>query len=131
MLMSMPKHIHRLIAVFLLGGVCSANFSSLAAAWAWQLRREWISANRCENRYRPELHCGGKCVLMQKLKQTDAETPVGGQPPAVRKVVEFLAPVAWQPLAAPAVYTLRTSVERTAKVHQGHVGAIWHPPSMA
>lgn len=107
------------------------NFSSLASVWAWQLRREWIAANRCENRYRPELQCEGKCILMQKLKQADAETPVGGQPPVVQKVVEFLAPVACQPLAVPAFYALPLSIERTVKVHHGHAGAVWHPPSVA
>jgi len=122
---------HRLIAVFLLGGICSVTFGSQVTVWAWQLRRDWIAANRCENRFQPQLQCGGKCILMQKLKQADAEAPASGQPPVVQKLVEFLAPQARLPLPAPLRPVIMFSIERAPAVHPGHSGAVWHPPSAA
>lgn len=37
----------------------------------FELNREHITENLCDNRSRPELKCNGKCYLMQKLKQAD------------------------------------------------------------
>ena len=34
----------------------------------YQLNKEYIAKNLCENRNRPELHCDGKCYLAKKLK---------------------------------------------------------------
>lgn len=33
--------------------------------------QDYIAKNLCVNRDKPELHCNGKCILMQKLKLTD------------------------------------------------------------
>jgi hypothetical protein len=33
------------------------------------MQQGYIAKNLCENRYRPMLHCDGKCVLAKKLKQ--------------------------------------------------------------
>jgi hypothetical protein len=30
--------------------------------------RNYIAKNLCENRYRPGLHCNGKCVFMKKMR---------------------------------------------------------------
>jgi len=38
---------------------------------SFQLNRNYIAKNLCENRYRPILNCNGNCVLMKKLKQEE------------------------------------------------------------
>jgi len=36
----------------------------------FELRRDYIVANLCVNRNRPQLHCDGKCYLAKKLAET-------------------------------------------------------------
>ncbi len=33
----------------------------------FESRREYIVANLCENRTRPQMHCGGKCYLAKRI----------------------------------------------------------------
>lgn len=33
----------------------------------FEIRRDYIVANLCENRNRPQLHCDGKCFLAKRL----------------------------------------------------------------
>ena len=33
----------------------------------FELRKEFIIKNLCENRFKPELHCDGKCYLAKQL----------------------------------------------------------------
>ena len=33
----------------------------------FELRKEYIIKNLCENRFKPQLHCDGKCYLSKQL----------------------------------------------------------------
>lgn len=37
----------------------------------YELRKDYIVQNLCENRLRPQLHCDGKCYLAKRLAATD------------------------------------------------------------
>ena len=42
----------------------------------WAIHQDYIAKNLCVNRDKPELHCNGKCVLMQKMRIADEnDTP--------------------------------------------------------
>ncbi len=40
---------------------------------SFNLNRDYIAKNLCENRYRPVLKCNGNCVLMKKMKQEEKQ----------------------------------------------------------
>ena len=63
--------LRRVISLFLLLAVISANFSRLYVFAGFGLNQKYIAANLCENRSRPWLHCDGKCYLMKKVKQAE------------------------------------------------------------
>ena len=59
--------------------------ASLAFPWGakvfvtldYAINKDYIAANLCENKEQPELHCEGKCVLMQKLNiSTQEDSPL-------------------------------------------------------
>nr|WP_295926130.1 hypothetical protein [uncultured Dyadobacter sp.] len=37
----------------------------------FEIRREYIVANLCENRARPQMHCDGKCYLAKRIAALD------------------------------------------------------------
>lgn len=49
------------------------SFSSWVVVVAWKINRDYIARNLCVNRARPQLKCGGKCVLMKRLEQKEKE----------------------------------------------------------
>lgn len=49
------------------------TFSKWFVVLSFNLNREFIAKNLCENRYRPKLNCNGNCVLMKKMKQEEKQ----------------------------------------------------------
>lgn len=45
------------------------TFSKWFVVLSFNLSRDYIAKNLCENRDRPKLNCKGNCVLMKKMKQ--------------------------------------------------------------
>jgi len=58
----------RIAAFLLLLAFSLQTFSQGLTLLAFYRQQSYIKANLCENRYRPMLHCDGKCVLAKKLK---------------------------------------------------------------
>ncbi|WP_353723083.1 hypothetical protein [Dyadobacter sp. 676] len=39
----------------------------------YEIRREYIAANFCENKNRPQMHCNGKCYLAKRIASLDEQ----------------------------------------------------------
>jgi hypothetical protein len=37
----------------------------------YKLNKEFITANFCENKYKPQMHCDGRCHLQKQLQKSD------------------------------------------------------------
>lgn len=57
------------ISILLLFSLLTSNFGNLFIFTGFELNREFIAAELCINKNKPELNCKGKCYLMKKLKQ--------------------------------------------------------------
>ncbi|RYY07267.1 MAG: hypothetical protein EOP43_03780 [Sphingobacteriaceae bacterium] len=68
-----PMMLRRTLSVFLMIVVLSANFSRFYVWAGFGLNQKYITANFCENRNKPQLHCNGRCYLMKKLKLAAAQ----------------------------------------------------------
>ena len=70
--------VRSVLTYLLLISVALQPFSREVTIMSFELNREYIIKNLCENRDRPQLHCDGKCFLAKKLaaqqKQQDKET---------------------------------------------------------
>src|SRR5690606_413609 len=60
-------------ALFLICAVIITNFTQLFIYSAYQLNKDYIVAELCENKDKPELNCEGKCYLTKQLKQADSQ----------------------------------------------------------
>ena len=49
------------------------TFSNWFVVLSFNLNRDYIAKNLCENRYRPKLNCNGNCVLMKRMKQQEEQ----------------------------------------------------------
>jgi hypothetical protein len=58
-------------AILLLLSFFAQTFNEAFIVFGFYANQSYIAANLCENRYRPMLHCNGKCLLAKKLKQEE------------------------------------------------------------
>ncbi|MBB3841422.1 hypothetical protein FHS57_005450 [Runella defluvii] len=81
----------RVIAYFLLTLI---SFKMLASPFVYldfELRKEFIIKNLCENRFKPQLHCDGKCYLakqLHKVAEDNAANEAQKQGENIKKVLE-------------------------------------------
>jgi len=61
--------LNRVTSIVLLVALLSANFSRLFVYAGFELNKEYIATQLCENRDKPLLHCNGHCYFMKKIKQ--------------------------------------------------------------
>jgi hypothetical protein len=59
----------QLTAYFLLFSLLAVSFSRFFIFAGFELNKNYIAANLCENRDKPWLHCNGKCYFAKKIKQ--------------------------------------------------------------
>lgn len=48
-----------------------SQFSRVFVYAGFELNQKYIASTLCMNRDKPELHCNGKCYLLNKLKQAE------------------------------------------------------------
>jgi flagellar basal body-associated protein FliL len=100
----------------------------------FELRKDYIIKNLCENRFKPQLHCDGQCVLAKKLHQlaeenATKETQKQGQ--AIKKVLEevfestpsFSLNLANKNLSKKSVYSHQLAH------YQSFTPSVFHPPA--
>ena len=100
-------------------------------AW-FEINQDYIAANLCENKARPELVCCGKCVLTKQLKKADNNERKESAPVKIDKtnMVVFILPEIFQqtkPFAANFI-----SVQNAIQASHFSIvfsQAIFHPPS--
>lgn len=60
-------------ALILVGSSFSASFVHVA----FKVNKGYILQELCENRFKPEMHCNGKCYLKKQIRQQEEKsTPV-------------------------------------------------------
>jgi len=63
--------LQRVTAYLLIFSLATVNFSRFFVVAGFELNRNYIAANLCENRDKPAVHCDGKCYFAKKMKQAD------------------------------------------------------------
>lgn len=61
----------RILAFVLICTILSTPFTKLYVFAGFKLNKEYIAAQLCENKAKPELACFGKCFLKKKLEQAE------------------------------------------------------------
>lgn len=59
----------RFITFLLIFSLIAASFQQLFVYAGFELNHNYIAKELCINRFKPQLHCNGKCYFMRKLKE--------------------------------------------------------------
>ncbi|MFN4146926.1 MAG: hypothetical protein ACK4GN_13965 [Runella sp.] len=82
---------HNYIALFLCFLVSVKTLLVPVVYLDFELRKEYIVQNLCQNRFRPELHCDGRCYLAKtfdKIAEEKATQQAEKQGQGIKKVLE-------------------------------------------
>src|SRR5690242_3663126 len=78
-----PKPMRLVIAISFVVLYLVALIRPLAPVLEYYARHDYFATVLCINKDKPQMHCNGQCVLMQKLKAMQKETAPSGPLPKV------------------------------------------------
>ncbi len=99
----------------------------------WQVNRDKIAKTECINRFKPMMHCNGKCQLYRQLKKAAEEEAENNKLPiAVLKIKDLDTFIEmetqWQWITFPVAITYNDFYTTTKPVLNGHLTALLRPP---
>jgi len=128
--------VKRLIAIMLFLCFSAQSMAQVVVLGLFELNKNYIATNLCENRAKPKSTCCGKCYLGKQLKKTgDDEKPSGNAPAKMAKAevlpcVLPLPEIQFAPAFEAYHQPLRTPVEKP--LHDRLCcNSVFHPPAVA
>ena len=99
----------------------------------YELNKDYIAKNLCENRDKPQMKCCGKCYLHKQLKKAEGNSSSKNLPDKTEKseVVAYILPVV--PSFSLINYHPFISVQNPVSQHLHGADialAVFHPPSV-
>lgn len=104
------------IAIFVFFTLLIQSFAHYSVLAMFELRRDFIAKNLCENRNRPKMKCGGKCYLRKQLKKADSN-PTSKSSSNEKEPTELLAFILPQSVILVRFEPKRISVHNPALQH--------------
>ncbi|HMG17012.1 MAG TPA: hypothetical protein VK590_16255 [Saprospiraceae bacterium] len=70
-----------LISISLIILISYPQLTKIGAILNWKINQDYIAKNICINRFKPMLHCDGKCQLSKMIQRADEENRKAAQFP--------------------------------------------------
>lgn len=99
----------------------------------WEINKEKIAKTECINRFRPMMHCNGKCQLYRQLKKAADEEAANNKLPIAALKIKNLdtfiqTPVIWQLNSIPVAVLTDAFYSATASILPGYSISLLRPP---
>jgi hypothetical protein len=105
------------------------TFSKALLILDYQVNKDYIAKNICENRNRPEMKCEGRCYLCKKLRKEEKKDQENPERTAAAQseVISTDLPTA---LPAPSRHVLATEFPSVhEELYDRYIGSFFHPPA--
>lgn len=86
----MNKFIHQSSAIFLAFIMLARILAIPITLLDFSVNKNFIVNNLCENRLKPDMHCGGKCYLNKQLAKSNEAREPGDQKGSIKNLVNDL-----------------------------------------
>lgn len=121
------------MAILLCLSLLTQCLAHLGIIGYYQINKDYIAKNLCENKNKPQMKCCGKCYLKKQLKKLDEnDQPSKGPQVKMEKneVVTFILPPSIYFTACPVVTTSGVLNPFVLQLHDSlYPSAVFHPPS--
>lgn len=97
----------------------------------FQIDKDYIAAKLCENRYKPQLHCDGQCILMKKLAKAN-ESNESKESKGEHKTISVDFCESLEPITTMQQTTPRGEYSNfIQQVYKAaHLPGVFHPPAV-
>jgi hypothetical protein len=123
------------VAILIMFSLTFQCMVKMAIVGWYEMNKDYISKNLCENRGNPKMKCCGKCYLKKQLKKAGDNTDANGKqaPGKLNKIelAEFVVPqkIKFLYLAALSVRNYNPAMQHMH--NHNALSAVFHPPSVA
>ncbi len=122
----------RVVAICLIIASVSANFSRFIVCAGFEINRNYIAKELCENKSRPWMNCNGRCYLMKKLKQAEEKEKKQEQEDKRSQYQDALPAMSAKLLSVPKTAAKRKTYPLTRVPGiSGRASSIFQPPKVA
>jgi len=109
------------------------SFSKLVVVIEYNLNKDYIAKNFCINRFKPKMHCNGKCQMMKRLAEDEKQNSTN-HPNTTRIKVQDLVlsdQITRPVLPALPCTALSYNEEPPLLKYTSPIRFIFHPPAVA
>ena len=105
-------------------------FSKWVLLLEFRLNRDYIAANLCENKAKPEMACGGQCQLKKRMAAEENESSTKPQTGKTKfQEVPFPFDKKVEPVVLTTLSTAFVETPYLLKKYNAPAPAIFHPPA--
>lgn len=95
----------------------------------YTMNKKFITANLCENKLKPEMHCAGKCFLKKQLAKTnDNQTAPGQKGSGWQVQTDFFQPLEKTCFGCTELTVKYSGSFQAPRISNRSSGDIFHPP---
>jgi hypothetical protein len=125
----MNKFIHKASVIYLALIVLVRIMAMPISLIDYTINKSFIANNICENRFRPEMHCAGKCFLNKQLAKTNENQGSRDQKVSFKNlVIDYFEPLnrlSFGSLTKDPVFGRQF---KTSSIPSSFADNIFHPP---
>ena len=122
--------LNRLTSIVLLVALLSANFSRLFVYAGFELNKQYIATELCENLDKPWLHCDGHCYFVKKVKQAQEKEKSNERETQKSLFQEVFVASSNSVKFYSQVLSIVSTPYKSPKTTP-FTGAVFHPPQLA
>ncbi|HTE08809.1 MAG TPA: hypothetical protein VK628_08580 [Flavitalea sp.] len=96
----------------------------------YTINKNYISAELCENKAKPLMHCNGQCVLMKKLAKANESNETGANKPEVKNAgLDYYEAISNYSFELPNILAAEFYMPQILTTITGFPGSIFRPPA--
>jgi len=119
---------YRLTAILLIIGVLFQSMDKLVVIANYEVHKDFIAKNLCENRDKPQMKCCGKCYLKKQLSKTEGNSKQAPVKSEKSDVVAVLKQKITLP-EYPHFYSRSYNISNESLYTFNYLSAPLHPPA--
>ncbi len=116
------------IAILLASVFLFHSASKLLIIANYEINKEYISKNLCENKAKPKLKCNGKCHLAKELKKQDKKENTPANSLKEKLEVQFFSIAAKNKIKVQTQTKEKTGTPYLLSNYSNSSDSIFHPP---
>jgi len=124
--------LNKALAILVFLSLFAQGIVQLGIIGYYQINKDYIAKNLCENRDKPKMKCCGKCYLRKQLKKAEGSNSSKDAPGKIEKAEQLVFIISATEPVSSCLQHLTLSVRNPTNKHLHNydfLSRVFHPPS--